>query len=163
MALHPTPLRSPCHTHKVCTIASEIGLLAGHAACLQLVSWRACFAVAPKTTLVIGVVGCRCPVGCTSYIVGRSSLAYSRFKESPTKKMYSEPPFHGFLTLDCPSPSLLRGKTERLTNECHDISHGTEHGPFSDYFRATCFERRSIRQQTNLCALLFKHEALYWR
>jgi hypothetical protein len=50
------------------------------------------FIVAQKTTLAIGVVGCRGPLD--AHVVGRSLLAYSRSKKSPTEKLHSAPSFH---------------------------------------------------------------------
>jgi hypothetical protein len=87
MALHPTPLEFLPHTRTRYALASEIGLLAGHVCVLA----RLLFTVAQKPTLEIGVVA-HVVVRCMR-VVGRSLLAYSRSKETRTRKLHHEPPF----------------------------------------------------------------------
>jgi hypothetical protein len=104
MALHPTPLEPPAGAAPVtrtrCALASEIGLLAGHAFVLARL-----IRCGSKTSS--GNWRCRMSwsVECGMHDVGRTLLAYSRSKKIPTENLHSEPPFHQNLALDYPSSS----------------------------------------------------------
>ena len=115
-------------------LASEIGLLAGHACVLARLLHRG-----SKNNS--GNWRCRMSaVVRWMHVVGRSIGLFAIQKKYDRKTalwavVASKLDSRMFIV-------LLRGKSEGWTNSRHEMSHPTEQGPFSDSFDPTCSERR---------------------
>jgi hypothetical protein len=136
MALHPTPLESLSHAHKVCT--SERNWPSSWT-CL-FVSWcaRFAFTVAQKPTLVLGVDACRGPLDAR---LGAKSIGLFAMQRKSDRKITSRAPVSSKLGSRI-FIVLLRGKTEGWSNERQKRSYRTEHGSFSD-----CFHKKNCERQ----------------
>jgi hypothetical protein len=100
----------------------------------MLLSWRATSTVAQKTTLVIGAGACRGPLDARR---GAKSIGLFAIKRKCDQKtaccavVLSKPDSRISIV-------LFRGKSEGQANDCHEQTHGTEQGAFSDCFDKTC-------------------------
>ncbi len=136
MALHATPLEFLPHaTRTIYALASEIGLLvAGHACVLA----RALHRGSKNNS---GNWRCRMSVVRWMHVGGAKSIGLFAIQKKYDRKtalwavVASKLDSRMFIV-------LLRGKSEGWTNKCHERTHGTEQGPFSDCFRKTYSERR---------------------
>ena len=115
-------------------LASEIGLLAGHACVLA----RALHRGSKNNS---GNWRCRMSVVRWMHVGGAKSIGLFAIQKKYDRKtalwavVASKLDSRMFIV-------LLRGKSEGGSNERHEMSHPTEQGPFSDSFDPTCSEQR---------------------
>jgi hypothetical protein len=136
MALqHPTPLGCslPHHTHKICTSKRN---WPSSWPCLCL-AWRAAAQCGSKNNS--GNWRFRMFVVRWVRVVGRSLLAYSRSKKSPTENcILGRRLIKNWLTdIHRPLERQIRRRDERRNEQ----THGTEQRPLSDCFHKTFSER----------------------
>ena len=114
-------------------LASEIGLLAGHALCLgaPLPPWLKNQLWQLALSDVRGPLGARC---------GAKSIGLFAIKRKCDRKTACCAVVLSKLDSRI-LVVLFRGKSEGGTSDCHEQTHGTEQGPFSGCFDKTCSER----------------------